>query len=57
MKKARKKVPPGQEGETPPPGPVTETPPETEEENPETIDPAVLDTGNPPPTKPSPIKK
>ncbi len=54
MKKARKKAPAGQDGETPP-GPVT--PPQTEEENPETTDPGALDMGNPPPTKPLPIKK
>lgn len=57
MKKRGKKVPPEKDEEILPLGPLTDTPPETEEENPDQADPGLVDVGNPPPTKPSPIKK
>lgn len=56
MKKIRKIIPIKPDKKELPFGPEENTPPETEEENPDSSDP-VADTGNPPPTKPAPIKK
>lgn len=57
MKKARKKIIPEQGKEELPLVPEENIPPESEEEDTGTTEPAVMDVGNPPPTKPAPIKK